>query len=285
MAKKPHRNLTIPKPILAFAKFLQMISPHLAMRFAARLFTTPIRHKTPRRELSMDRDSRQETLHIKEINKAVNIYHYGSGPKILLVHGWSGRGTQLVKFAEALKKEGFSTISFDAPAHGKSPGKTTIMPEFIASVMEMERKFGPFEAAIGHSLGGMTLLNSARQGLKVKSLVVIGSGDIIKDITDEFVQLLKLKPKISDMMRARFDKMSAQTMDSYSSYKAASALEIPVLLIHDENDAEVSISCARNIHAHLKYGELMVTRGLGHRKILGSTDVVTKTVTHIKNNL
>jgi alpha-beta hydrolase superfamily lysophospholipase len=52
--------------------------------------------------------------------------------KILLVHGWSGRGTQLFKIADELLKQGYSTISFDAPAHGKSPGKT-IMVDFITT--------------------------------------------------------------------------------------------------------------------------------------------------------
>jgi hypothetical protein len=42
-----------------------------------------------------------------------------------------GRGTQLFKIADELLKQGYSTISFDAPAHGKSPGKTTIMVDFI----------------------------------------------------------------------------------------------------------------------------------------------------------
>lgn len=277
--------MKIPKTILLLASFLQVLSPRLAMRFAARLFTTPIRHDTPRREQAMERESIQETFYVEALRKHIRVFRYGSGPAILLVHGWSGRGTQLVKFAEALSALGFSTLSFDAPAHGKSEGKTAIMPQFIACVMELERKYGPFEAAIGHSLGGMTLLNAARLGLTVKSLVVIGSGDIIKDIIDEFVSLLGLKPRIANMMRDHFEKRSPETMDSYSSYKAASALKIPVLVIHDVNDREVHVDCAHHIASHLENGELMLTKGLGHRKILGNADVIERSVSHIKNNL
>ena len=78
--------------------------------------------------------------------------------------------TQLFKIADALLKEGYTTISFDAPAHGKSPGNSTIMIEFIASIFELERQFGPFEIAIGHSLGGMAVLNAAKSGLEVQDL-------------------------------------------------------------------------------------------------------------------
>ncbi|GAW89223.1 hypothetical protein FPS14_contig00017-0031 [Flavobacterium psychrophilum] len=43
------------------------------------------------------------------------------------------------------------------------------MPEFIASILELEKLYGPFEFAIGHSLGGMALLNSVKQGLQLKN--------------------------------------------------------------------------------------------------------------------
>lgn len=96
-------------------------------------------------------------------------YEYGkSDRKVLLVHGWSGRGTQLFKIADELLDNGYSVVSFDAPAHGKSKGNTTIMSEFIASILEIEKQYGPFEFAIGHSLGGMSVLNAIKDGLKVK---------------------------------------------------------------------------------------------------------------------
>ena len=186
--KKPNQTLKIPKIILATGKLLSFISTKWLVLFAARLFTTPIKYKLPKRELEMDAKSSQQTLAIPSIHKNIVVSHFGESPKkILLVHGWSSRGTQLVKFAEGLIKHGYSTVSFDAPAHGKSSGSTTLMPEFIASIHEIEKQFGPFEAAIGHSLGGMALLNATRKGLKINRLVTMGSGNVIKDIFDDFV--------------------------------------------------------------------------------------------------
>ncbi len=281
--KKPAESLKIPKAIILTGKFLSFISLKLAMRFAARLFTTPLRHRLPKRELQMELQSRQTTVTIPGIDKAINVYEFGESPKkILLVHGWSGRGTQLVKIAEALLAKGYSTISFDAPAHGKSPGKTTLMPEFIAAILEIDRIYGPFEAAVGHSLGGMSLLNAMRKGFDVNRLVTIGSGDIIKDIMDDFTKALQLDPKISDLMRVHFEKKSGETMNSYSSYLAAEKIEIPVLVIHDNDDHDVPVKCGINIHKHLKNGSLKITKGLGHRKILGDREVIEEIVEFIK---
>jgi pimeloyl-ACP methyl ester carboxylesterase len=218
-------------------------------------------------------------LLIPSIQKRINVYHSGATlKKILLVHGWSGRGTQLVKFAEAFEKLGFQIVSFDAPAHGKSPGNNTLMPDFIASILEIEKQFGPFEAAIGHSLGGMSLLNAVKEGLQIKRLTIIGSGDIVKDIIDDFVKKLQLNSKIGDLLSIHFEKKSNRKMDSYSSFHAAAQITIPVLVIHDENDDEVPVSCAHHIDQHLKYGKLMITQNLGHRKILGDDQVIQKTI-------
>ncbi|WP_370511495.1 alpha/beta hydrolase family protein [Flavobacterium sp. GT3R68] len=275
---------TIPRPIIIFAKTLRFLSERWATLFLARLFTTPIKHKMPKRELEMDRKSKQELLRIPTLNKKVMVYNYGSGEKtVLLVHGWSGRGTQLVKFAQELVKLGYCTISFDAPAHGKSPGTKTIMTEFIASVMEIEKKFGPFEAAIGHSLGGMTLLNALKRGLQLNKVVIIGSGDKVQDIITDFVTKLELTPESGEQLKLHFEKQFGETMESYSSYIAAKEIDIPVLVIHDENDYEVPVQAGIHIHKQLRKGDLLITKGLGHRKILGNHQVIEKVIQFINN--
>lgn len=278
------QSLNIPKSILVTVQILQFISLKLVTLFAARLFMTPLKHKIPKRELEMDQKSRQEKVRIPTISKEVVVYHYGtSEKKILLVHGWSGRGTQLVKIADALLEAGYSTISFDAPAHGKSGGKTTLMLEFIATILELEKQFGPFEGAVGHSLGGMSLLNAMKQGLKINRLVTIGSGDIVQDIIDDFTYKLRMKHKVSNQIRLYFENRFGKSMDSFSAYLSAKEIEIPVLVIHDNDDDEVPVKCGIHIHKYLQNGQLMITKGLGHRKILGDEQVVESTTNFITN--
>jgi pimeloyl-ACP methyl ester carboxylesterase len=282
--KKPSQSLRIPRFILLISKFFALISTKLVTVFASKLFTTPIKHKVPKRELEMDYKSTQNLIVVPAINKSIMLYKYGESVKqILLVHGWSGRGTQLFKIADAVIKEGYSTISFDAPAHGKSPGNTTIMVDFIASILEIDKQFGPFEAVIGHSLGGMAVLNAIKSGLSVSSAAIIGSGDIVQDILDDFISKLELKPAISSSLRLHFEKKYNENMDSFSAYKAAEKINIPVLVIHDNDDYEVPVKAGIHIHEHLKNGQLMLTEGLGHRKILGDPAVIKKIITFIRD--
>ncbi|HCQ13479.1 alpha/beta hydrolase [Flavobacterium sp.] len=278
------QTLKIPKVILITAKLLEVISTKLITKFAAKLFTRPIKHKIPKREFHMEKESIQEIVFVPSINKEIVVYHYGkSEKKILLVHGWSGRGTQLVKIADELLNLGYSTISFDAPAHGKSKGNSSIMVEFIASILELEKQYGPFEFAIGHSLGGMAILNAIREKLKVRKVVLIGSGDIIQDIIDDFIKKLELNPEIGIKLREHFEKKYGVEMNYYSASIAAKEVLIPVLIIHDENDVDVNVKAAYNIKENLNISELMITKNLGHRKILGNNEVVQRIVTFIKD--
>ncbi|WP_026709257.1 alpha/beta fold hydrolase [Flavobacterium frigidarium] len=288
MSKKspiPTQSIKIPTIILRSSKLISHISPKLTTLFTSKLFTTPIKHKTPKRELNMDANSTQSKVTVRAIKKDIVVYEYGkSDKKILLVHGWSGRGTQLFKIADEMVKAGYSTVSFDAPGHGKSPGNNSIMVDFIAAILEIDRIYGPFEGAIGHSLGGMSVLNAIKQGLKVRNASVIGSGDVVQDIIEEFISKLNLDKKYAVLLREHFEKKYGEKMSDYSAFEAAKKIDIPVLVIHDNQDYEVPVTAGKNIYKHLKNGELLLTENLGHRKILGDTKVIEKvvnfTVTH-----
>ena len=280
------KNITkIPRSIIIPGKILQCIAPPLATNYAIKLFKTPIKFKTPDREKMMAKSAQKEMLFIPELNKKVMVYTYGySKKKVLLVHGWSGRGTQLYKIADKLLENGFMTISFDAPAHGKSEGKGTLMNEFITVSMFLEKKYGPFEYAIGHSLGGMAILNSIKKGLKIKKAIIIGSGDIITDIIDVFVKKIKLKQKIVAKMKQAFYKKFGEDIDNYSASIAAKSVKIPTLIIHDTEDREVPVSCATNIRQNTEQGELLITNGLGHTRILKDNFVINSIIEFIKRN-
>lgn len=269
----------VPKLVILIGQFLYKISPVLAEKYARKLFITPIKHKIPKREFHMEAEAVQTKLFVPAINKEIVVYSYGnSNKKILLVHGWSGRGTQLVKIADVFLENGYSTISFDAPAHGKSGTKTTLMLEFIESILEVEKSYGPFEFAVGHSLGGMSILNAIKKGLQVKKAVVIGSGNSVINIVNTFVEKIGLPNKVAILMRESFEKKYQFEMESFSAYVAAKEVEIPVLVIHDNDDDDIPVSEAYHLAENLSNKEILITNNLGHRKILGDTTVISKIV-------
>jgi pimeloyl-ACP methyl ester carboxylesterase len=279
MTKPSQKVFSLPKSILYTGKVLSLISPKLATSFAFKLFMTPYKFPRPKREEKMYQKAEKEKLFIPELKKNIQLYHCGNeGGKVLLVHGWAGRGTQLHSIAQALHEKGFHSISFDATAHGESEGKMSAMTEFISSIHEIDRVHGPFSYAIGHSLGGMALMNAIAQKFKVEKLITIGSGDSINDICHSFVKRLQLKPKIGDLLKDKLDKVLRGDAEQLSTHIAAKKVSIPVLIVHDTEDEEVPLSCAHNIDKYLKNSKLHITEGLGHRKILWHNDVIDKII-------
>ena len=277
--KTPVQRLLVPSYILATGKILTAVSPFLASRFAAKLFLTPFKYKLSKREKKMDRESTQTLLILPHYQREIVVYEYGNSPKkILLAHGWSGRGTQLAVMAEDLLQAGYSVVSFDAPAHGKASGKTSMMPHFIEAIEVIEKNYGPFEAVIGHSLGGMSALKAVSNGLPVKKLVIIGTANSITHITREFARNMKMNNKVAAKMKSYFDNKYEMDMDKLSGAVSAEGVKIPTLVIHDEDDVDVQISSAHEIHDKLEESELYTTTGLGHRRILGNPEVINKII-------
>ena len=54
MKTKKKQHLSVPKVVSYIGKILQFFSVKLTTLYLARLFTTPIKHKVPIRELGMD---------------------------------------------------------------------------------------------------------------------------------------------------------------------------------------------------------------------------------------
>ena len=284
-AKVLKPSIQIPKLVLVFARLLQFISHKLVVIFASKLFVTPINFKTPKREIAMDESSQKRFLFIPEINKNIHILSYGfSDKKVLLAHGWSGRRTQLFMIANKLLEKGFMVVSFDAPAQGKSSGRTTNMIEYIKTITAINKEFGPFESAIGHSFGGMAIVNTNANKEMFKTIVTIGAGDKIEDIISNFIRDLGLKRIISKKLIQYLQKKWQINISNFALHKIVKKNKTPTLVVHDEKDNDVDVSCAYNIKENLINGSILISNGLGHTRILRDQNIINKTINFIESN-
>jgi pimeloyl-ACP methyl ester carboxylesterase len=230
----------------------------------------------------MRESAKKEIITIPSINKEIMVYEYGySKQKILLVHGWAGRGTQLYDIADNILENRMMVVSFDAPAHGLSKGDTTNLPEYVAAINYVNEIYGPFEAAIGHSFGGVTLLAALKDNNFVKKLVVIGIDCSINNVIDNFVKKLQLKQKVAAKIKKYLTALFKRDIESVSPCETAKNTLIPTLILHDSQDFDVDVSNAYKIRQNLVKGELLVTNGLGHHRILRNKKVIHRIIDFI----
>jgi len=287
MAKKSKQQggVRIPRFIINTGKFIQFFSPDWAVKYVSYLFRKPFNHKMPEAEKPLFEEATISFFDVPEIKKRIAVYQWpGGDKKALIVHGWSGRATQMYKIINALRDKGYSVTSFDAPAHGKSSGKSTMMPEFIKTVEKINENYGPFDVAIGHSMGGITLLNVQGENHPFQKVVVIGTPDSIFNIFNGFVEKLELKPIVAEKLIAVFEDITGKSIFDFHGSHQAQKITEPVLVIHDDHDKEVPVIDALNNYKHLKNGKLIRTKGLGHNRILKDDKVVSEIMNFIEEN-
>lgn len=284
MTQKQTKVLEVPRYIKNTSKVLQTLNKNMAAAFALKLFETPIKYKMPKREQKMYEVSHKSKVILPESEKEITVYENKFGAKkVLLVHGWNGRGTQLVSIAKAFKELNYSIISFDAPGHGKSLKTTANMKHFIEAIFELNKKHNGFDVIIGHSLGGMSVINCLGRGLETSKAIIIGSGNKTKDITTDFLETIGMSQKLVPILINLFERKYNDKMSNYDVEQYAEKTAVPVLVIHDEKDTDVPFTSAKTIHEKLQKSELLITSGLGHRKILGDENVIEKIMQFVTN--
>jgi pimeloyl-ACP methyl ester carboxylesterase len=261
---------------------MEFLSPYLAMRVASYLFSVPYKFRISPREIEEMEKRKKGFLHVPALNKSICIYNWqGNGKNILLVHGWSGRGTSMYKIAQILNESGFNVISFDAPAHGKSEGTTTGAPEFVQSINLVNNHFNGFYAIIGHSLATVPIFKCYNNLKGIEKIVTIGSVNKMIDIFENFTARLKLKKSTCDIMIKYLEKKFDVSVDSYAAEKMTEQIECKILMFHDKDDREIPIECSRILNKKLKNSKLIETTGLGHSRILKDIEVAEKIKTFI----
>jgi pimeloyl-ACP methyl ester carboxylesterase len=270
--------LRIPTWIRFGVWLSQQLSTSLATQLALYLFFRPQRFKRPVREQEMHEHALQTSSYVPEIDKVIQVFRFaGKGPKVLLLHGWSGRGTQLFAFADELRKSNAEVVTFDMPAHGQSLGNKTNIVELVACIKEVHTKYGPFDHAIAHSMGSMALLRALRDGILMKSVAIIGSGDKIRNVFYRFSEQLQFSDKVTEQMIQTVEKKFGMNLESYSSSMSLEHLKMPLLIVHDKDDKETPFIYSKDLHEIANNSELLLTTGLGHHRILRDS----KTVQHI----
>ena len=263
---------------------LESVFPFLSNRLFITLFFTPLRYKTPYKEIETRASAEKFRLALRD-GKKIQCYAWGEGPIVLFVHGWAGRGTQFRNFFPEIVNAGYRAIAVDGPAHGLSTGRRTDLDGFMLMLFEIEKSVGKIDSIITHSFGGVATLYSVMKGLKIRSLVNIASPAIGDEIIDQYLRAMNGSPKTGDFFRKYVFKRTGKPFYEFSAEYFIQHVpdSINLLLIHDRGDIEVPITHPNRLVELRPQTHLLITEGLGHYRILKDQEVIRQAVTFLKD--
>ena len=254
---------------------LSLISKKIAAASAFQLFCTPqYRNKKALPPIF----EKAETLQFHFLNHTVHGYRWNrnQAKKVLILHGFESGAINFDRYVKPLMQKGYEVLAFDAPAHGRSTGKTfnaLLYKEFIQAIYE---NYGPVQSFIAHSLGGLALglaLEELTHDAALK-VVLIAPATETTTAVDLFFNHLKLDASI----RPEFDNViaqkSGQRPEWFSVARAAKAIKANVLWVHDKDDNITPFADAQKVMDETYPNfQFIITEGLGHRRIYRDTNV------------
>ena len=255
-------------------------------KLAARLFTTPRKHRRPARERDVLLTGHPFTVELtlrspkwKAARRELAAWRWGEGPTVLLVHGWEGRGSQLGAFVEPLVDAGMSVVTFDAPAHGDSDGKQLYLTDMADAISAVVAHVGPIHGLVAHSFGAAAaLLAFHRDGVDATRNVFLAPNVLIDDAVFRFTQFFELTGLERLALEDRLGRDSGIAPSLLALDRLVGDRDSALLVVHDDGDRDVAPIHGRRLAATWAGAQLIATEGLGHRRILRDPGVVAAAV-------
>lgn len=256
---------------------LSIFSKKQAARQAFRLFSTPM--------MKSSYKGKQLPAHAERLSFPLDgntisgfRFNHPKQKKVLLLHGFSSSAFNFFKYVEPLENKGYEVLAFDAPAHGESSGKTVNAVEYGAMIREVISLYGPVDAFICHSFGGIAislLLEQMHHDANTKLVLIAPATETVTAVDGAF-RMLGIRSK---RIRQKFDHIiyekSGRETAWFSIRRAMQNIQASVLWIHDEDDDITPLEDALRVKADNHHNiRFIITKGLGHRKIYRSDEVV-----------
>ncbi|TWO71050.1 lysophospholipase [Caenimonas sedimenti] len=255
--------------------------PALAVRAAARLFGTPLPPKWLNRRVSWEPGWRIERWPFEDAE--VTVYSMPvapHGPVALLVHGWGGHARQMLPLAESLAQQGLRPVIVEMPAHGRSAGSVSNLPQFARAIEyvagRLQQEGHVLRLLAAHSLGANAAAFAASRGLPVERLVLLAPPASPREYTRLFARVFGLSESTRLAMQKRFEAREGILMPQFEPAAVGSRIRVPTLVVHDRADSINRYEDGQAFAHAIRGAQLLGTEGLGHRKILKDPHVVGK---------
>jgi pimeloyl-ACP methyl ester carboxylesterase len=204
--------------------------------------------------------------------------------RVLVVHGWGSQTAYLSALTEGLVAAGHEVVALDLPGHGASRGRTLTLPMAVRAIDAAWERFGGFDYFCGHSFGGASLACAA-SGLvpsvlahRPRRLVTIGSPSEMTWLFKDLGRYLKLDAKAQVALESHVERIAGAPLSAFDAANGAGRLNVPMLVIHAEDDKEVPAMHARRYAASGPNVTLEWANGLGHRRIVSAEPVIDRIV-------
>lgn len=255
--------------------------------FANKLWFTPWRVTPSERGLRRQAEWLSDTTaaHFSTRYGHIAGFEAGTGPTVLLVHGWGERGASLGALIGPLTFAGYRVVSIDMPGHGDSVNVEPNLYVAGNTIRDVAEQLGGVSAVIGHSVGGHSTLMALKNGLQVDSVVLLSPSSHLGHALTRFEELLSLPWRATAGLKRTIERRFGETIwEDTQGSELIRDVDIPALIVHDRDDPQVPLEDSEVLVSSWPSAELLTTDSLGHGRTLRDDRVIAQTVSFIERS-
>ena len=256
---------------------ISKFAPQYVARYGFDMFITPKRRPFTDKQRSFLETGERFSIPFQSYDLVA--YRWGAGKRVLLVHGWESNSAVMEYFVNPLVNAGYEVIALDCPAHGNSSGKQVDLLQYGESILCTINYLGGVHALIAHSIGATAsaVVLGTHMHYTIQKTVLISPIDRMTNIFALYANGLGLNTNVQDAIYNILEKRFGHPPQYYSNPDLLEHYPHPMLIVHDKDDRVVPFSWGQAIGEKVKSARVLVTNGLGHRRILKDD----KTIEHI----
>jgi pimeloyl-ACP methyl ester carboxylesterase len=254
---------------------LAVLSPRKAAAQALKIFITPFRKSKKKMPPIFEEAERVACKVDRYVIRGFR-WNQNAGKKALILHGFESNVFNFEYYIRPLISKGYEVLAFDAPAHGGSPGKILSLPLYVKTISAIYTFFGPIDAYISHSFGGLAITHFLEEGHHDPhtKLVLIAPATETTTAIDSFFRFLQLGNGVRKEFDLLIKEMGGEEPAHYSLRRTMRRIHAQTLWVHDENDELTPLKDAIRVkEMNLPQIQFIITSGLGHKNVYRDKEV------------
>ena len=163
-------------------------------------------------------------------------------------------------------------ILIEMPAHGRSKGAQSSLPQFARAIEYVAAKLRqdgrPLHTVVAHSLATNASAYAASRGLATKRLVLIAPPASPFEYTKLFANVFKLSEHTRAGMQKHVEDSEGILMRQFEPDVVGPRIKQAVLIVHDSKDSINVFAVVLAYQQAITGAKILRTEDLGHRRIL-----------------
>jgi pimeloyl-ACP methyl ester carboxylesterase len=254
----------IPKLYGFYFNILHLISKEKAAALALKVFSIPRKGKVLDHQAAFLSTARTQQIAFEE--GLFMLYHWkGTGPTVLLNHGWESNSFRWRYLVEPLQKLDYNIISIDAPAHGKSDGSLFTAVTYSKIIKTTIELYEP-QIVIAHSVGALATIfqESSNRHAFIQKFVFLGSPNKLEVIMRGYQNLLSFNNAVYGSLNTLLKNKFGYYVEDFNAEDFAEKIDVATLIVHNPDDLIVPFDAMEEIASTMPQATTYRSQTGGH---------------------